>query len=436
MDDLISTSTSTIAPVHQLGQERTISAPPSPISLGLPSPPDSPLSQSDSVSSFPSVSSSFFFSSAAASPPHIPDHPRDSSQELIIPSLTLPPALRRPTPYGKTLGEVRLIVLGDSAGILPSLLFDDNEHVVEIETKWEDVQAPCPTRTVKASTDWVEHTDGHGLERYEPTNNVKIIDIPSYDRLKEPSQVIETIRQLVQEPFETLSDAISLDMSSSTLLVNLLASPSTPLITALIFFIRSPPSPAEQLVINSLGSLIPIIPITHQHRPFSAAGLSSFRPSSNISLRNGIFQSPHILSALRTEGAHRFVQWMEVHHVVDNLRPLQTSRPTRASWSKQKWESDLEISLAQSVAHGLRRKTKEVSSPSEPSSACTAGSFPLDPLHLPSMILFSTSLFGPLKRTIVRSLSSFASRHAFLSAQVAFLSGLVVGFGLSIFVVR
>ncbi len=126
-----------------------VSAPSSPRmhALVLPSPPDSPGgSPSSSVddaseSSLPSVSSSFFFSSSAAGSPgrshpssypsshpqsdheHDHDHDQDHDhqgrhhrrvheQGLIIPSLSLPDALRRPTPFGQTLGDIRILVLG------------------------------------------------------------------------------------------------------------------------------------------------------------------------------------------------------------------------------------------------------------------------------------------------------------------------------------
>jgi len=62
---------------------------------------------------------------------------------LIIPSLTLRSALRRPTPFGQTSGTLRLLVLGaQGAGksFLTCLLLEDNEDVVEVGT-WEDREA-------------------------------------------------------------------------------------------------------------------------------------------------------------------------------------------------------------------------------------------------------------------------------------------------------
>lgn len=207
--------------------------------LILPSPPDSPnLSpvhssmhspsvDSVSESSLPSVSSSFFFSSSAAGSPgrsrnssypgsyphseHEQDRYRPPSQlpstgssplgrhNLIIPSLTLPSALRRPTPFGQTLGTLRLLVLGaQGAGksFLTGLLLEDNEDVVEVGT-WEDWEAGLLAdrgvsdavdgsfsygKVLRASTDWTERRDAFGAERYEPTGNVHIVELPGYSQ--------------------------------------------------------------------------------------------------------------------------------------------------------------------------------------------------------------------------------------------------------------
>lgn len=190
MDDdnsQISTSFSSIRTLHPLSADTSIhisttSLPSSPRSSALPSPPDSP--SSDSVSSFPSVSSSFFFSSAAASPPHFAgpsEHGRESTQSLIIPSLTLPSALQRPTSYGQTLGELKLIFLSlkrQEEDFPTQLLSEDNEDVVDVDP-WE--QSDCG-RVLHASTDWVEHRDLHGLERFEPLRNIEVIELPPYDQ--------------------------------------------------------------------------------------------------------------------------------------------------------------------------------------------------------------------------------------------------------------
>lgn len=186
MDQSTSTSVSTIRSLHvnmdsQTVPIVTVSQTSSPHSVALPSPPDSP-SPSDSISSLPSISSSFFFSSAADSPldSNPPsDHARECNQGLIIPSLTLPSPLRQPTPYGQTLGDLRLLVLGSEGSgkrYLSGLLVEDNEDVVEVGT-WEDGEYGS---VLRASTNWIEHSDAHGLEKFEPSKNVEIIKLPGY----------------------------------------------------------------------------------------------------------------------------------------------------------------------------------------------------------------------------------------------------------------
>ncbi|KAF8872474.1 hypothetical protein BD779DRAFT_343848 [Infundibulicybe gibba] len=241
MDHNMSTSASTIRSLHHRLSELSIptdsSLPSSPRSSALPSPPDSPYS--DSVSSFPSVSSSFFFSSAAASPPHPhPDHTKDSTQGLIIPSLTLPAALRRPTPYGQAIGDLRLLVLGaKGAGksFLSGLLLEDNEHVVEVGD-WEGTEHG---RVLHASTDWVEHRDAHGLERFEPTRNVEILELTGYEHDADVQELLHTVKSIIHTPFYAISDVLDPKHRPSPVLASLVSSSSTPLYTALILLIPS-----------------------------------------------------------------------------------------------------------------------------------------------------------------------------------------------------
>ena len=156
------------------------SLPSSPISA-LPSPPDSP---SGSISSLPSVGSSFFYSSAAASPPyiHAADEPEDHSLRLVIPSLTLPAALPHPSPYGQSLGDVRLLILGRK-GIgkttLANLLLELNDDIVHV-SGWEG-------NVLSASTDWLDLGDVGGLEKFEPALNVQITELPGYDPQRDVS---------------------------------------------------------------------------------------------------------------------------------------------------------------------------------------------------------------------------------------------------------
>lgn len=185
MEGSISTSASTIRTLHFPYPESStpsISQQSSPRSSALPSPPDSP--SSDSVSSLPSVSSSFFFSSGAPNSPQPSDndpHEHETTQGLIIPSLMLPPALRQPTNFGKTIGDVRLIVIAGSAAgpsFTTKLLLEENEDIVDFDP-WEQLDYG---RMLRASTDWEAQHDPHGLENYEPARNIEILELPGYSQ--------------------------------------------------------------------------------------------------------------------------------------------------------------------------------------------------------------------------------------------------------------
>jgi hypothetical protein len=103
---------------------------------------------------------------------------RETAQGLIIPSLTLPAALRQPTLYGKTVGDIRILVFGstDSGGAsITDILLEDNEDVVDVGPS----EVTHNGHVIRASTDWAEHRDAHGLEKFDPTHNVEILDISS-----------------------------------------------------------------------------------------------------------------------------------------------------------------------------------------------------------------------------------------------------------------
>ena len=168
-----SSSLATLKMIHSPPHVRSASLPSSPVSA-LPSPPDSP--SGGSVSSLPSIGSSFFYSSAAASPPHIHAASEHDALRLVIPSLSLPAVLPHPSPYGQTLGDLNLLILG-SSGIgkttLANLFLESNDDIVHV-SGWE-------ANVLTASTDWLDHEDNAGSERYEPALNVRITEIPGYD---------------------------------------------------------------------------------------------------------------------------------------------------------------------------------------------------------------------------------------------------------------
>ncbi|PCH36834.1 hypothetical protein WOLCODRAFT_134356 [Wolfiporia cocos MD-104 SS10] len=453
----------------------------------IPPSPGSP--SGDSISSLPSVSSSFLFSSGPGSPPHSLHHPsphhahldadaelHDSTQGLIIPSLALPSPARRPTPYGQMLGDLRLLVLAprhaaSSSTALVNSLLEENEDIVDLGSWEEEVCEDLPAAAIlRASTDWVEHRDAHGLERTEPARNVEIVELPGYDPLDDVERIISRTLPIVHSPFYQISEALNPSYPPNSLLANLLSSSSTPLYTALILLWVTAPTQTEKALLEALSPHIPVIVLpplpSHPSYPLHAANISSFpssvyssvyaspmpayhgepstpattaplsafRPSSPRALRTGLFRSPETLANLRTEAADRFLRWREVERAVDRICAAaaadgdaraswayKSSAPTRkgrATWDKARWEAEWEGALSRDVAAGVqrRRRTQAGASVStvraeEQSERLRRASqaclpSPFDPLHAGSLVAFSFSLVGLARARLVRSISS------------------------------
>ena len=267
--------------------------------------------------------------------------------------------------------------------------------------------------------------------------------------------VVQSIQSIVHGPFHDVCSVIDPRCSPSALLSNLVSSPSMPFYTALI--VHAPSKHArhyaiaffrlitglllalsshDRTIITTLSTDIPIIvfppaPGQNLHR----AHVSSFRPTSAHSLRAGLFRSPETLATLRMEAADRFLRWREVdravravHHAQsaptrDQRPPLydaptddeyQTdpnhdrrstvnSRPQR--WNKAEWEAEWDRMLSHDVARRMREGTITSAPPTlpraqPPASSCAPIAF--DPLHLPSLFMFSLSLLAPLKARIAQ----------------------------------
>ncbi|KAI9060036.1 hypothetical protein FKP32DRAFT_1668357 [Trametes sanguinea] len=463
----------------------------------------------DSISSFPSVSSSFLFSSGPASPPHLHPHSEpesdlgDSTSGLVIPSLTLPSPSRRPTPYGQTLGELRLLVLsprGVDASAIASQLVDDNEDVVEVGIWEEESYVSGGSRgkrkaVLHASTHWVEHRDAHGLDRIEPARNVEIVELPPFDTHSEVDSVVQRVLPVIHSPFREVMDILNHEQPPSGTVAHILSSSSTPLFTALVLLASPTFSSVERALIDALSPHIPIIilpspaaaptagypyPPNLSYKIFSPHA-SGFRPATLEALRKGLFRSPNILASLRAEAASRFLRWREIERAVERVQwgvssssstahPLATKPPQsdgsstgekRGWWDKEAWEAQWEGSLSQEVALHVRRRragtTRRIApldaterqtsyfrgaglspdasvgaldtpmprdadkggllSPPCPSAAA------FDPLHLPSLMVFSFSLLGALRTRVGRALGFSPSalpsrdRSATINAQ-------------------
>ncbi|KAM5546119.1 hypothetical protein V8D89_000245 [Ganoderma adspersum] len=472
------------APIHDEHHSSHSPFRPSSPHSAYQSEPGSP--SGDSISSFPSVGSSFLFSSGPASPPHPAHHSEledadelgDSTSGLVIPSLTLPSPSRHPTVYGQTLGDVRLLLLGPRGadmGVVASQLVDDNEDVVEVGLWDEDRPGGVSTRgkrkaVLHVSTDWVEHRDRHGLEHVEPARNVEIVELPPYDGHCEAQSIVERILPVIHYPFREVLDILNHEHPPSGTLAHLLSSSCSPLYTALIMLATpSALSPIEKTLIESLSTHIPIVllppstpfapPLSHDHaRRASSSHLSTFRPASLAALRAGLFRNPTTLATLRAEASARFLRWREVERAVERVRwSAETSRPSmspaplhrsnvfdasnsyrtsgedrhpnaKAEWfDKQAWEAqwDPQDSLSREVALHLRRRSEPPRRIQRPGGGrrysalcrsptadhldekslitppCGAG---FDPLHLPSLVVFSFSLLGALRTRVVRAL--------------------------------
>ena len=141
-------------------------------------------------------------------------------------------------------------------------------------------------------------------------------------------------------------------------------------------------------------------PITHPPTTKATSSsthtrLSGLQPKSPLALRTALFRRPETLAMLRTEAAERFCVWQEIETVTKEIRETSPEAKPPLSWDKAKWESEWEENLSKDVALHLRAT---ISSPSSPSRACHPS---FDPLHLPSLIIFSLSLLGPLRSRLV-----------------------------------
>lgn len=264
--------------------------------------------------------------------------------------------------------------------------------------------------------------------------------------------MIRTIQTIIQAPFQVVSEVLIPNREQSGLVASLLSSSSSPLVTALVFaapLCKTPriatscsthpftvPSSLEHLVLDELSTQIPIILLPpvhgrhHYHR--SIPKLSSFKPSSVLALRAGLFRSPEILAAVRGEAADKYLHWSSVERSVyhihssrqreDNLTVTE-HRNRGIDWRAPTWGHEWDINLSQDVAKRLR-----VDSDAHPCIDLPHNGPCFDPLHLPSLLLFSLSLLGPLQsrlRTIVKALCVWDTR-------VAVVGGICIGLGAGI----
>ncbi|KJA26939.1 hypothetical protein HYPSUDRAFT_100267, partial [Hypholoma sublateritium FD-334 SS-4] len=333
------------------------------------------------------------------------------------------------------------------------LLLEDNEDVVDVGT-WEDwngAEAGIDVygKVLRASTDWLEQHNVFGLERFEPTKNVEIIELPGYSHDTDSTELISRLKSIIEAPFRSLHDVLHPEIDPSGVVAGLLAAPTSPLYTALLFLLPSSPTPLDSEFIRSLSAHIPLIVLprlsgSHRIAESSArtphipsAKLSAFRPASPVALRNGLFRSPETAALLRAEAVDRFLRWREVEKAVEGI--WESSLNTNATsekgegWSKARWEAEWMEDHAQEVA----RRVREDATRNGPAHCMDGphahGLHPsFDPLHLPSLIVFSVSLIGPLRVRVWASLQSAVESLNETKVQVALFGGFCVGVGAGI----
>jgi len=230
--------------------------------------------------------------------------------------------------------------------------------------------------------------------------------------------VVESVLSLIHAQFKPVHDLLNPDSPPSSTLVNLLSSLYTPFYTALIILTSTSPTHFDTSLVEQLSPHIPIIalpPFPPSRR--SSQHLSSFRPANSVSLRSHLFRSPETLACLRMEAADRFLRWREVQRVHNALTlsipttspshlKVHPRSPTKIRWNKADWEAEWDYKLSKEISD-LHTSAFPPHSPSKSpspsnSSSCVAYYAPttFDPLHLPSIFMFSLSLLVPLRNRI------------------------------------
>ena len=166
----------------------------------------------------------------------------------------------------------------------------------------------------------------------------------------------------------------------------------------------------------------------------------------------------------------RFLRWREVERVVREIKSAgkrkrdSEQETTTEGWSKARWEIEWmedhslhvarrmrESTITQSAATKAQSRSKEsnlstdspseqdgdslnVYDPNEKQFFQPSSSISFDPLHLPSLFLFSLSLFDPLKSRVKQCVVGFWGDWNWkLSAmQMAIIGGVGFCFGLGV----
>jgi len=318
--------------------------------------------------------------------------------------------------------------------------------------------------------------------------NVEIVELPGYGYDTNINELTRDLKNIIEIPFNSIAEVLHPDKQPSAVVANLLSSSSSPLYTALIFLLPSAPTLLDLSIIESLESYIPIIVLprlSSPHRgPNNSLGidnrkfkLSSFKPTSATALRTGLFHCPETVGLLRGEAADRFLRWREVERAVREIRSTGKRKRDQEipGWTKAQWEMEWMENHSLHVARRMREGTitqrdipkaqsrsnyqllstdsasedhgdsLSMYDPNEEiderydrgSSFRPPSSISFDPLHLPSLLFFSLSLFGPVKSRVNQSARGLWGgwNWKLSPMQMAIVGGLgfCVGLGVGLF---
>ena len=98
------------------------------------------------------------------------------------------------------------------------------------------------------------------------------------------------------------------------------------------------------------------------------------------------------------------------------------------AWDKATWETEWDATLSRDVARRLREGTVTSGPISVHAKSATCAPAVLDPFHIPSLVMFSLSLFMPLKDSLAQM--SFSGKRLGIVLAGTLCAGVGIGLAL------
>ncbi|KAG7094817.1 hypothetical protein E1B28_005630 [Marasmius oreades] len=295
-----------------------------------PTPSNHSLSDTDSESSFPSVSSSFFFSSAAHSPnsnPYSQPHSNDSGGEyegqeglhMIIPSLTLPETVH-PTPRQEQVREdteIRLIAI-----VGPDMLKEVEQSLVR--AYWEEGEDKEHLKVLKGTVNGRDSDPELDSDKRKLRVALWVIE---HSEALDSREISQIIRRLINSSFRSLDSQLHQEHEVDSLASSTFFSDVH---TAVLI------CPTSSLT-DHMSDLEYLIPSIHLDLPISQQTLH------DLILPTG-------LSRQKKQVADNFLRWRASNHERDTTLPhLQGNKHRARRWNKADWEREVEEELGVSL---------------------------------------------------------------------------------------